>query len=110
MKLIQFILVPLLLALIITYFKRLRSTLLDRIIVLSLGAVGIMMVLFPNLTQSLAQILGVGRGADLITYFGLVGLAFLIILQYDKIRKLETKITSVTRDEALRKANSPESK
>ena len=110
MKLIQFILVPLLLGLVFTYFRHLRSKLLDRVIVLFLGIASISMVLFPDLTQSIAHSLGVGRGADLVTYFGLVGLAFMSILHYSKIRELEVKITDVTRHEALRKAEPPQSK
>lgn len=105
MKLIQIILIPALLLLILFYFRRLRSLLLDRIIILVLGLLGVLMVIFPERADKLAQAFGVGRGADLVVYLTLVGLAFFLIVLISKIRTLETRLTEVARFEAIAHAD-----
>ena len=78
MILIQFILIPLLLLLLVMYFVRLRSRFFMRAIALLVGILGIVLVARPEWSTVVSQALGVGRGADLITYLGL-GRTFLRI-------------------------------
>ena len=101
MKIIQLILIPLLVVLTVLYTSRFRSRFLDRLIVLFIGMGGAGMVLFPSATQRLAHTLGVGRGADLIMYLGLLGLAFICFLLFSKIRELELSLTQMARAEAI---------
>ena len=49
------------------YFWKLRSSSLDRVIVLTIAAFGMLLVAFPTLSIRLANRVGVGRGADLVT-------------------------------------------
>jgi len=108
MRPVQFILVLLLLAVTLVYFRRLRSGLLDRLIVLVFAGLGIVMTVFPDLTTGLANLVGVGRGVDLFFYLAIVGLGFACLLLYSKIRDLESSITELTRAVAVKKANAPD--
>ena len=97
MKIIQLILIPSFALLTVLYFRRFRSLLLDRMIVLGIGAVGILTVLFPQTTVAVAHLFGVGRGTDLVMYLGLTGLSFVCIILFSKVRTLEARLTEVAR-------------
>ncbi len=101
MKLIQLILVPLIALLVAIYLGRFRSLLTDRIIVVALGAIGVMLIINPSLSDKLAAFVGVGRGVDLVMYLALTGLGFVSLLLYSKVRSLEQKLTEVARQEAV---------
>ncbi len=47
----------------------------------------------PDLTSSAAKLFGVGRGADIVVYFALVGLFFMVFRLMVKIEKLNREIT-----------------
>jgi len=108
MKLIQLILGSMLAFAVVLYFRRFRTRLMDRLIVLSLGLFGMLLVLVPEWANLLAHLVGVGRGADLILYLGLLGLAFLCLVLYSKLRQVEMKLTLLARAEALAQAHLPE--
>lgn len=108
MTLIQLILFLLLSLLIIVYFARFRSRLLDRIAVLSMGMVGFTLVAKPDWSTVVAQFLGVGRGADLVTYLGLLGLAFLLLLSHAELRALDVRVTDLVRSLAMEQARHPD--
>ncbi len=56
---------------------------------------------FPQYTTKIANILGIGRGADLITYFSIIILAYLIFRIFIHLEKIEKNITTLTREDAL---------
>jgi hypothetical protein len=103
-KLIQPILISLLFLVMLAYFMRIRSRLVDRALVIFLGTCGIVMVTMPEWTNKLAHWFGVGRGADLLLYFGLVGLGFISVLLYAKLRVIESRLTELARAIALENA------
>ncbi len=107
MTLIQPILVFLLVAAVVIYFRMLRSRLLDRMLVLAVVAVGAMLVAFPRSATLLANQVGVGRGADLVLYLSAAGGGFCLLLLLSKIRDLETRVTELTRELAVRGAKRP---
>jgi hypothetical protein len=107
MKPIQAILVLILLAIAGLYFNRLRKKSFDRLIILVFILAGIVLVIAPDLTTAIANRLGVGRGADLIMYLGLLALAFLCLLLYARIRELEASMTDLARWIALEQAREP---
>lgn len=104
---IQLILVPLLLLIAVLYFAHFRSGLLDRIIVLALGTAGTVMIMVPEWANSLANLVGVGRGADLVNYLGWVGITFVLFLLYSKLRVLESNLTELARGQAIEHARAP---
>lgn len=57
----------------------------------------------PNLSTQLANRLGVGRGADLVIYFSVAILFYLIFRITVRLEKMERNITKIVRAIALRK-------
>ena len=101
---IQWLLVSgLLLALAYAFLQRRKSRLVSGMIS-AVSLAGIYFVAFPGQTTELAHLLGVGRGADLITYCWIViSLVISLNLQF-KIFELHSDITHLTRELALRDA------
>ena len=97
MRPVQFILALLVGGMVLLYFSRLRSGVLDRVVVLAFAVLGLVMVAIPDATTRVANMVGVGRGSDLFVYLALLGFAFVSLLLYSKIRELEATITRLNR-------------
>ena len=69
------------------------------------SGIGVICVLFPQITTKIANKLGVGRGADLILYLGIIFFFFVIIRMYARIRKLDQTVTKIVRDNTLKSAD-----
>ncbi|MDH4037658.1 MAG: DUF2304 domain-containing protein [Candidatus Krumholzibacteria bacterium] len=108
MRPVQFVLILLLLGVLMLYFSRLRSGLLDRVVVLLFGLLGIAMVVAPDWTNGVAHLVGVGRGVDLFFYLAIVGFAFAGLVLYSKVRDLELQITKLVRIVAIDRARQPD--
>lgn len=65
-------------------------------------------ILWPDLTTRIAHVLGIGRGADLVIY--VVTILFLASFFYmlQRFRRLETELTLLVRQLALRDAEPPD--
>lgn len=59
-------------------------------------------IALPNTTTVVAQLLGVGRGVDLVVYGAIVLLFFLLFKIFVHLDKLESKLTDIVRKDALR--------
>jgi small membrane protein len=102
MKPVQLLLILGTAALLVLYLAYLRSKLLDRLVGLLLLSVAWFSILLPDYTTVVANLLGVGRGADLILYlFGLFTVFSLIIL-YTHVRTLSLQMTALIRQLAIR--------
>jgi hypothetical protein len=108
MRPVQFILIVLLALVTYIYFSRLRSSLFDRLIVLVLAALGLVMTVAPDFTTGVAHLVGVGRGVDLFFYLSILGLGFVCLLLYSRLRELQASITELTRTLAIKRANAPD--
>ena len=51
-------------------------------------------ILRPNITRTVAKAIGIGRGADLVMYCGLLATAIGFFLLYLRFRQLEANITN----------------
>jgi len=60
-------------------------------------------VFFPGITSQVADLLGIGRGADVITYVSIGILFYLIFRLYVKLEDTERKITLLVRELAFEK-------
>lgn len=98
---IQLVLILLLVLAIATYFQRLRSRFLDNMIILSLATCAIVMIAVPRWTTVLANALNVGRGVDLVMYLAWIGVIFVLLLFYSKLRVLESHLTKLVRGQAI---------
>jgi hypothetical protein len=89
-----------------------RRLALRRVSLLCLIVIAALLVIFPGLSNSLAQLVGVGRGADLLLY-GLT-LAFIsyVIATRAHHSRIDLQITELARAHAIacapRPANSPQ--
>jgi len=55
----------------------------------------------PEITSYLANILGIGRGADLAVYLSILVIFYIIFRIYVRINKLESQLTKVVRKDAI---------
>lgn len=79
---------------------------LRRITVGTVLLMGVAAILFPNAVTGLANLVGVGRGADLVLYLLVITFLFASVGLYRKIYELENRFIALSRriaiDEALR--------
>jgi hypothetical protein len=64
-------------------------------------------VLNPELTTKLANLVGVGRGTDLILYLCVIAFFLAFMVLYAKVRNLEAAQTELVRQLALANAKQP---
>ncbi len=58
----------------------------------------------PNSTSYLANILGIGRGADLVVYLSIIIVFYLLFRIFIRLNKIETDLTRLTREDAINHA------
>ncbi|MCW5875505.1 MAG: DUF2304 domain-containing protein [Anaerolineales bacterium] len=107
---IQFLLIFVALAILFLYLRHLRTRLLDRMLLSLLALGAVILVVRPDWATALAQLLGVGRGADLVFYLGLSGLAFLWMGLYSRQREMDVRLTELARRMAIFEGEKPKSK
>ena len=64
----------------------------------------------PEITSEIAHVLGIGRGTDLVLYFAIVGMLFGFFTFYVRLRRIESDLTKIVRELAIRSADSPDDK
>jgi hypothetical protein len=74
------------------------------IFALVLCLMGLSFVLFPDFSTTIARIVGVKRGDDMLFYLGFILMFIIIIRMYAKMRSLEDQITALARKAALKDA------
>lgn len=94
------------LALFALYTIRLRSTAMDRLTYLGLALAGVGLILYPESTNSLARLLGIGRGADLMFYFFIVFCLFHFATTAATLRRMQRDLTTLAQELALRTSES----
>ena len=67
-------------------------------------AAGVVAVIFPDITQDAADLVGVGRGADLVTYIAIVAVMFVLLHYYTKFVEMQRQVTELTRELAILRA------
>lgn len=92
---VQYVLISSMLAVLLYFLghhtsARVRAW--KRIILVGFIALGVAAVLYPEATNQLAQLVGVGRGADLLLYLTVVAFVFVSLNVYLKFRDLEHRI------------------
>lgn len=66
-----------------------------------LWVIGGVAVIYPDSTGRLAEIVGVGRGVDVVVYIAVVVLFYLIFKMYNRLNTVEGEITKLVRMLAL---------
>lgn len=107
MILIKPILIALLAMASLLCFWSLRSRLMTRVLVIAMMTLGILFVVHPELTTSIAHRFGVQRGADLMFYFSVVGAAYGFLILYVRQRNLQEELARLVRAFAIEHAIEP---
>lgn len=68
------------------------------------GAVGVAVV-YPKITAIVARALGIGRGADLVSYCSVVLMLVGFTMIYVRLRRLRRELTLLVRELAIRDAH-----
>jgi hypothetical protein len=89
------------LILFILYIYRLRTAFLDRLIYLVCAVAGIVLVIDPQFSSQVANLLGIGRGADLLFYLFIIVSLFYAVATRSRLRRMEHQITQLVRQNAL---------
>ena len=79
---IQIVLISAVVFIAFYMYLRLRSSLLDAILIFLFCAVAVFFILFPDMTTKIAQWLGVKRGINLVFYCITLFFFFLILKKY----------------------------
>ena len=102
------ILLLLLLLLIALYVWLQRATSIAvRVVIGAILVIGGYFVIAPQQATEIAQMLGVGRGADLVMYLWIVITFSVILVLYLKVVVMNRMITQLTRSLALSQARHP---
>ncbi len=59
----------------------------------------------PEITADVARLLGIGRGTDLVLYFAVLGMVFGFFAMYVRMRRIESDLTKIARELAIRGAS-----
>lgn len=81
----------------ILYVFMLRTLFLDRIVLLVITLSGILLVINPDMASQIANLLGIGRGADLLLYLFVVAGLFYAVTMSSEIKRLKRQVTELVR-------------
>ncbi len=108
MSLIQIILLVLIVLAILYFYLRYKTRSIGFrpfLMMLAFWIIAGVLVALPESTSRVAEILGVGRGVDVVFYFSLVLVFYLIFRIIVRIEKIEQNITKIVSKLALKKNN-----
>lgn len=91
---------------VILRFKEGKISLIAMILWLLVWSFVEIIIWIPELTTTIARILGIGRGADFIVYGSIVIIFYLVFRIYIKLEDIERQITTLVRKIALDKNKS----
>lgn len=74
---------------------------LARISGLAVACLWILAAIYPDLVTRVANLIGVGRGTDLVLYLLVVAFTFTTVGMYQRLRSLDDRLAEVTRAHAL---------
>ena len=97
----KLLLIFLLFATLIFYFTKMKSERSNRIIFILLILIGVIFVAYPEITNRIAHLIGISRGADLIFYLSIIFFFFAVLLLYAKNKELERKLNELVKNDAI---------
>ena len=90
------------------FLIRRENKLISRILIVVLIFVGIISVIEPSFTSTIAQKVGIGRGTDLIFYLYIFASLLLFGFLRNKINDLNRTLTKLIREIAIMNAKMPD--
>lgn len=79
-----------------------RISLLNFVIWCLLWLIVLIVFWQPDTTSYVANLLGIGRGADLVIYLSIIVIFYLLFRIFVKLNKIDTDITKLVRKDALK--------
>lgn len=79
------------------YVLNLRSAVFDLLLITAFFGVAVLFILSPDISNTIAKKLGVGRGADLLFYICILFFLFIILKLFARLRRLERTLTELIR-------------
>ncbi|MGF9661405.1 DUF2304 domain-containing protein [Arthrobacter crystallopoietes] len=79
-----------------------------RILLVAFAGVAVLSVFVPGLLTRVANLLGIGRGTDLVLYALIVAFMVFMASSFQRARQLEARITKLARRIALDEAPRPD--
>lgn len=64
----------------------------------------------PELTATIASALGIGRGTDLVLYVAILAMVFGFFAVYVRLRRIESDLTKIVRELAMKNADDDRSR
>lgn len=61
-----------------------------------------LVVAWPESVNRIADVVGVGRGADVVLYVAVVGMFYLLFRVFMRIESIERSLTKIVREDALK--------
>ena len=101
---IKIILVIPLLVIIFFLLKNIQNNTLYKSLLTLVAALGIFLVIFPDLTTVFANKVNVGRGTDLLIYLSIIMFFIVSMMLYSKMRNIEATQTSIIRHLSIQNA------
>ena len=108
MTLFQGLLV-LFLLIFVVYIIRFKNATYDRLFMVVIGTVGIIFVLYPDLSSNIANFFNIGRGTDLVFYMWIIFCLFKFLRYEARINELQRSLTEITRHMSINEVKLPES-
>ena len=84
-----------------------RDMAVKRLSVLVVFVLGSLAVVFPDAVTQVAQLVGVGRGTDLVLYLLVVVSALVWLGTYKRLSRLDDQLTQLARAHAILSAQTP---
>lgn len=110
MTLIQLLLISAILFLWRLYARFFKNQLLGKMVFILIFLSGIVATIFPDWTNQIANLVGVGRGADLLTYLMVLMFYASFYFLYSKIENVERHQTEIIRRLSINDAQIPSEK
>jgi len=107
---IKVILIAILLIILRAFLVQKSLMLAKRLSAVALFLLLVFLVLFPDMSNQIANKVGVGRGVDLLFYLSHLFLLLLIVALWRRLNVLSETVTKLTRDIAVENAHKPEDK
>jgi hypothetical protein len=93
-------------AIFAVYSLRFRSDLADRLVFALLVCAGVVLLIVPDLSTTIANGLGVGRGADLVFYLFVIFSLFRFVGLSSQLSDVERRLATIIRTMALDRGRS----
>lgn len=95
------ILVTLAILVVLVLISRSRDLIVERFFTILVTLAGVYFVIFPDSASKIANLVGIGRGADLIFYLFIVFSWFWFASTSAKMRRTEKRLTEIVRQVAI---------